>query len=225
MSDLTNLYAGWLGDLPGDFSQSLVAIGRRIQLDPGQIVFCNGDVDTDIYGISHGTARMQIAMNEHEQRLGHIIGPGFWFGDNEFVSGFPRIMEIEAATELHLLQISRSDFLQLALDFSEAWRWIALLLAQHLIISVGAADDLMLASSEKRLAAVLLRFSGYRLGHPNSPLVEVIPATQQEIAVATNLSRASAGRILREMEENGEISIEYGALVIRDLSTLMARLS
>lgn len=180
MSDLTNLYAGWLGDLPGDFSQSLVAIGRRIQLDPGQIVFCNGDVDTDIYGISHGTARMQI---------------------------------------------SRSDFLQLALDFSEAWRWIALLLAQHLIISVGAADDLMLASSEKRLAAVLLRFSGYRLGHPNSPLVEVIPATQQEIAVAANLSRTSAGRILREMEENGEISIEYGALVIRDLSTLMARLS
>ncbi|MEY8099993.1 helix-turn-helix domain-containing protein, partial [Falsihalocynthiibacter sp. S25ZX9] len=67
------------------------------------------------------------------------------------------------------------------------------------------ADDLMLSAPQKRMASVLLRLSGNRLGHQRSPPIKAIPATQQELAVAANLSRASAGSILREMERNGEI--------------------
>lgn len=224
MTNTAKLRAGWLGDLPGAFAERLVAIGRWVRLDRGQIVFGIGSDDMDLYGIARGTARMHIAMNEHEQRVGHIIGPGFWFGDNEFVSGVPRIMEIDAATDLLLLRIPRSDFQQLAREFPDAWRWIALLAVQHLTLAIGAADDLMLSSGESRLVAVLLRLSGHRLGHPASPPLEFLPATQQELAVAANLSRASAGRILRMLEDKGEISIEYGALVIRDPRALAARL-
>lgn len=225
MTDLMNLYAGWLGDLPKDFAKSFVAIGRWVPIEQGQIVYCNGDTSLDLLGVSRGTARMQIAMNEHEQRVGHVIGPGFWFGEVEFVSGVPRIMEIEASSDLLLLQVTRTDFQHLAVTYPEAWRWISLLVVQHLTIAAGAADDLMLPSSSKRLAAVLLRLSGHRLGHPNSPKIDFVPATQQEIATAANLSRASTGKILREMEGCGELSIEYGALVIRDATSLAARLS
>jgi CRP-like cAMP-binding protein len=224
MTKDNKLQSGWLGDLPRDFVDEFIKIGKWVHMDQGQIVYCNGDAGTELYGIAHGTARMQIAMNEHEQRLGHIIGPGFWFGDNEFILGLPRIMEIEAATDLLLLQIERNDFLQLAQDFPDAWRWISILAAQHLIIAVGAVDDLMLSSSKKRVAAVLLRFTGRRLGHPKSPPIDVIPATQQDMAIATNLSRSSVGSILREMERKGDISIEYGAIVIRDAIALEARL-
>lgn len=224
MTDFDNLHAGWLGDLPRDFTDSLVAIGRWAQVDRGQTIYDIGADDTDLYGITSGTARMQMAMNEHEQRLSHVIGPGFWFGENEFVSDTPRMLEFEAATDMLLLQVPRADFQKLAQEFPDAWRWIALLAGQHLITAIGAADDLMLSSSEKRMAAILLRLSGNRLGHPHSPPIDIIPATQQELAVAANLSRASAGSILREMERNGEISIEYGALVIRDAKALAARL-
>ena len=224
MNSFATLKAGWLGDLPPNLADEFVKIGRWVHISRRQVVFSNGDADTDLYGIAHGTARMQIAMNEHEQRMGHIIGPGFWFGDNEFVTGIPRIMEIEAATDMVLLQITRKSFEQFTQEFADAWKWIAVLTAQHLIIAVGAADDLMLSSSENRVAAVLLRLSGSRFGHPCSPPIDVIPVTHQDIAVATNLSRASAGRILRKMDKNGEISIEYGALVIRDADALAARI-
>lgn len=224
MTDIDTLRAGWLGDLPRDFADSFVAIGRWVRLDRGQIVFGNGEEGTYLYGIARGTARMHITMNEHEQRMGHIIGPGFWFGDAEFVAGIPRIMEVDAATDLVLLRVVLSDFRQLAQAFPDAWRWISLLVVQHMFISIGAADDLMLADARKRLAAVLLRLSGRRLGHLASPPINIIPATQQELAAAANLSRASAGRILKEMEEMGEISIEYGALQIRDAGALAARL-
>ncbi len=224
MTDSDILRAGWLGDLPGDFADSFVAIGRWVRLERGQIVYGNGQEGTYIYGIARGTARMHIAMNEHEQRMGHIIGPGFWFGDAEFVAGVPRIMEVDAATDLLLLRVMLSDFRQLARDYPDAWRWIALLVVQHMFISIGAADDLMLGDARKRLAAVILRFGGYRLGHQASPPINNLPTTQQELAAAANLSRASAGRILREMEDKGEISIKYGALRIRDAGALAARL-
>ena len=219
-----NLLAGWLGDLPQGFAESFVAIGQWIQMDRGQMVYGIGADDTSLYGIANGTARMHMAMNEHEQRLSHVIGPGFWFGENEFVSGVSRILEFEAATDLLLLQVTHNDFQKLAPEFPDAWKWIAQLAGQHLITAIGAADDLMLPTAEKRLVAVLLRFSGNRLGHPQSPPFENIPVTQHELAVAANLSRASAGPILRMLEKEGEILIDYGALVICDACSLGARL-
>jgi len=223
VTDTADLRAGWLGDLPQGFADAFLKIGRWVQMDRGQIVYGIGTDDTNLYGIASGTARMHMAINEHEQRLSHVIGPGFWFGENELVSGLARMLEFEAATDMLLLKITHYDFQQLARELPDAWKWIALLAGQHLITAIGAADDLMLSSSEKRIAAVLLRFSGNRLGHPRSPPINVIPATQNELAVASNLSRASAGNILREMERNREISIEYGALVIRDAEALAAR--
>lgn len=223
MPDYSNLRAGWLGDLPREFADAFLKTGRWMQINSGQIIYGIGANDNNLYGVASGTARMQMAMNEHEQRLSHVVGPGFWFGENEFVSGSLRMLEFEAATDMLLLKINRNDFLQLSREFPAAWKWIALLAGQHLITAMGAADDLMLSAPKKRMASVLLRLSGNRLGHPRSPPIKVIPATQQELAVAANLSRASAGSILREMEKNGEISIGYGALVICNADALTAR--
>jgi CRP-like cAMP-binding protein len=224
MTDYSSLRAGWLGDLPQDFADAFLKIGRWVQINSGLIIYGIGSNNTNLYGIASGTARMQMAINEHEQRLSHIIGPGFWFGENELVSGSPRLLEFEAATDLLLFKITRNDFLQLSREFPDAWKWIALLAGQHLITAIGAADDLMLSAPQKRMASVLLRLSGNRLGHPQSPPIKAIPATQHELAVAANLSRASAGSILREMERNGEISIGYGNLVICNSDALSARL-
>jgi CRP/FNR family transcriptional regulator, cyclic AMP receptor protein len=225
MADPTKLFAGWLGDLPSDFAENFIAIGRWVQVERGQIIYRNGDTDTGLFGISDGVVRIQIAMNEHEQRVGQIIGPGFWFGGHAFSTGSPRKIEVEAATDAALLRVTPSDFEKLVTEFPVAWKWIATLFSHHLTLAMGAADDLMLSSSELRLAAVLLRFSGNRLGHPNSPPQNEILASQQELAVAANLSRASAGRILREMEKTGEVSIGYGTVEIRDAKALAARLS
>lgn len=225
MTDNSNLRQGWLGEFPPELAKKLVGIGRWTKLGRGDVVYNQGDAETDLYGIANGIARMQIAMNEHEQRVAHVIGPGFWFGEYAFVSGSQRAVEIEAATDLLLLRITRHAFQRLADEHPEIWRWIALLCSQHTIMAIGGADDLMLPTSEKRLIAVLLRLSGHRLNHPSSPPIEVVPITQAELATASNLSRATAGRILRELESRDEISIEYGSIIIRDANALLATLA
>lgn len=183
-----------------------------------------GSEANHLFGIASGSARMHLAINEHEQRVAHVCGPGFWFGEYEFVAKVPRIMEIEAAEDLKLLCVNRVDFDRMAVSTPDAWKWLTVLSSQHLAIAIGAGDDLMLPDLEKRVVTVLLRFCGARLGHPASPLVRRIPVTQAELAVAANLSRSSAGKVLRELERAGEITIDYGAINVCDVFALTKRL-
>ena len=218
------LQAGWFGELPEDVSDGICSIGEWVRFDKGDIIFEHGAEEADLYGLASGSICMHIAMGEHEQRLAHICGPGFWFGDFEFVSGASRMMAVEAAEDVLLLRVRRSDFLKLAKVQPDIWRWIALLAVQHITIAVGAADDLMLPSVKKRVAAVLLRLSGRRFAHPASKPMSTIYLTQLELAVAANLSRAAAGKILREMAESGAIKIDYGSIRILNPVALAAKL-
>ena len=208
------LRSGWLGDLPEDFIESFLALGSWVRVPAGGVVYGVGAKGSDLYGIASGVARLHIALNEHEQRLAHFCGPGFWFGDFEF----------DAAEDLLLLRIQRRDFVKFAGSKPDAWRWIALLVAQHAALALSAADDLMLPSAEKRLVATILRLSGRRYAHPASAPLPAIPITQQDLAVASNLSRSSAGSILRELQQAGEISIDYGKIIIQNAEALSIRL-
>lgn len=224
-TELDGLKSGWMGDVPADFADEMLAMGQWQLVPGGEILYGHGAESRDLFGIADGSLHMRIAMNEHEQRLAHICGPGFWFGENELISGSARILETEASEDLVLLRIPAHDFLHLARSRPDAWRWIALLAVQHQALAIGAADDLMLPSAAKRLIGVLLRLSGNRLNNPASPALTVIHLTQQELAVAANLSRASAGRILRELAGAGDIAIDYSAISILNAAGLAKRLT
>ncbi|WP_193142747.1 MULTISPECIES: Crp/Fnr family transcriptional regulator [unclassified Meridianimarinicoccus] len=224
MADHTHLKSGWLGDVPAPLADSILSLGSWVRVPAGEIVFRIGDEAGDLFGIASGSIGMHIAMNEHEQRVAHICGPGFWFGDFELVTGLQRIMEIDANEDLLLLRVTRTAFLEMAGAEPEIWRWIAVLAVQHGMLAMGAADDLMLASAEARVVALLLRLTGHRLNHPASPPLESIRITQQELAVAANLSRTATGTILRKLKRNGEIHMDYGVIAVRNPEALQARL-
>lgn len=224
MKDVDTLTSGWLRDVSEPFRDRLLSLGRWHTVPRGTVIFGQGADEQDLFGIASGSIRMHIAMNEHEHRVAHICGPGFWVGEHEFITGTPRIIEMEAPEDTTLMRFRRSDFAQLLKDVPDAWRWIALLAAQHLAVAIGAADDLMLPLAEKRMAAVLLRLCARRLAHPASPAVDRILMSQSELASAANLSRASAGRILRDFAKAGAIATNYGSIDILDPEALAAKL-
>ncbi len=218
------LVRGWLSDTPTAFVDKLLSIGRTVRYSAGDIVFSLGANEQDLYGIADGAVKMCI-MNEAEQRLLHIAGPGFWFGEAELIKGIPRTLEAFAATDLCLMVIRKIDFLKLTDHYPDAWRCISMLAVDHQLLAIGAGDDLMLSKVQKRVAAILLRFSGNRLSHPTTPAFNRVTATQQEIAMAANISRATAARVMRAMVERGEIGIEYGSVAIHKPEALQDILS
>ena len=89
-------------------------------------------------------------------------------------------------------------------------------------IALNVAADLLIADSERRCAAVLLRLAGLRLaGLDDTEPVEV-SITQSELAGAVNLSLNSVGTMLHRLKARGLIEPGYRGLTIRSPAALRA---
>jgi CRP-like cAMP-binding protein len=90
------------------------------------------------------------------------------------------------------------------------------------------ASDLLIPDSERRLAAVLRRFGGLQgLTNVGDDPVAAgttvhVPVTQAELAAAANLSRNSAGTILKRFATRGIIDTGYRDILITDPARLIA---
>ena len=212
----TSLWQGWLADMPVCLAEALLSQGIWHDYRAGDVIYHVGSEDRSLWGLASGTVRMWLATNEHEARFGHAFGPGFWFGEYELVTRHPRLIEMEVAEATRAICIPASRIERLTHEQPQLWRWIAVLAAQHTLLAVSACDGMMLRNPVSRTAAQVLRLSGRRAAHPH----DVMPITQQNLAEVLNLSRSSTGRILRQFEKDGLISLEYGAIVLRDADAM-----
>ncbi|MGI9525019.1 MAG: helix-turn-helix domain-containing protein [Hyphomicrobiaceae bacterium] len=86
----------------------------------------------------------------------------------------------------------------------------------------AAANDLALRSGRIRLAAVLLRLSGYRASLQQTEPSASIPANQREVASLANVSISRASDHLRAFCDAKMIRLEYGRIVILAFDKLEA---
>ena len=219
---LAALLAGWLSELPATLAGKLILRGKEVDLAAGQTVYKVGDETRSMWCILSGAVRMNIATNENEHRFGHLITPGFWFGEYELLTGHPRLIEMQCALPTRLMRFSYNDFEEIGQGDPSLWRWVAVLSAQHTLLALSAADDLLLKDPARRCAALLLRLAGHRAAHPATMPLDVLPLSQNDITEALNMSRSSTGAILRQMEREGSVKLEYGSIRLVDVARLKA---
>ena len=70
-------------------------------------------------------------MNEQPPRFCHLVGPGFWFGDNEFVFGRLAILDITCASDAVLFLVSEKQFDGATSKHPVAWKAVAGLLSMN----------------------------------------------------------------------------------------------
>lgn len=219
------LKTGWLGQVSPVLSDAFLDAGHLRAYPDGATIYGLGSDCCFLWGIAAGLVRMWVTMNEQEPRFGHVAGPGSWFGENEVITGQPRIIEMEAAGETCVCIVTREDIQSIARRHPEAWHAIALLAVMNQSTAIGAADDLMLRNAKNRLVAVLLRLSSHRNAYQGAAPIAKIPAAQAEIAVAANLSRSSAAAILAELSCEGLIRTDYRWVAILEPERLSAMLA
>jgi CRP-like cAMP-binding protein len=206
--------SGWLGQLPEPLAEAVLAAGRWVVFAEREIVYGLGIQDRSLWGIESGCVRFQIAVNEAAPRFAHVAGPGYWFGEHAFLTGRPRLFEVETASACRLLMLEYKEAERIGENQPEIWREIAHLAGLSQATAMGAADDLMLRGTHKRLAAVLLRLASRRNAFQGAPPVDVIPATQSEIADACGMSRTVAASAMAAFVASGAIKTEYGRIRI-----------
>jgi CRP-like cAMP-binding protein len=106
----------------------------------------------------------------------------------------------------------------------ERWKHMIPLSLEYGDTTATIAADLLIPNAEARLVAVLLRFAGLRRRGSLVTAPITVPVTQQDLAAATNLSRAWTGRILRRLTAVGLVETRYSGITIRDPQALQSHL-
>lgn len=211
--------SGWLADTSEEFRGLFLPMARWRSFDAGTLVTMGGEEADDIIGLASGVVSFTSALGLPETPVMHFARAVFWMGYGPILFGGARVMSAETRSEVWVASFPKARVLPLLDGTTQWWRYFMGLAADYGHNCATIASDLLIPESERRCAAVLLRFGGCR-GEGAVPVL--VPVTQGELAAAANLSRNSAGTILRGWAARGLIETGYGGITIRDPAGLQA---
>ncbi len=211
----------WISASPPEFRAALLSRALWRRHDPGDVLARAGDTAADIFGLASGTMAFATDKGPPDTRLTHIMHPGDWFGVVPILTGGGRSGEISLRTSGLVARVTGAAIEAITAENPHWWREIGRLSVLFAQIAAGAAADLMIADNRERCAATLLRLAGVRhrsgIAGPGPVIAEI---GQNELGAVANLSRNSVGRILKELEAAGLVSIAYRAITLPDPAAL-----
>ena len=212
---------GWLSQMPEHFRQNFVGRCRLQKVEAGDLVYGLDDPPGGIYGVASGGVSMALAPQERGPYLGHVMGPGNWFGLAAAMHKQSRVMGVSATRATALLLLPMAEFDALVTENPANWRFFTAMALMNTSIAMGAADDLLIRDTSRRCIATLLRLAGLRNASGLTPPLTEVDLTQEELAYLSNLSRNATGLLLRDMEKRGHIELAYKSIRIQNAHALL----
>jgi CRP-like cAMP-binding protein len=211
----------WLSQFDRRTQDLICSRMRLVSLPKNRMLFDMEDTATDIYCLVSGCAIISIPHPVQGIVNAHVMFAGRWFGEPAALGRRPRIMSVLARRNCELLALSQGRVAELlkaepALDWA-FFNLMALNVEEYLLHAV----DLLIVDPRLRLYSRLLTFAGRLLNHLPPPPV-AIPITQEELAVASNLSRSTVYHFLTELAERNICEIGYREIRILDVERLAA---
>jgi CRP-like cAMP-binding protein len=112
-----------------------------IEVGPGEYVFHEGDLGTEMYIIFEGQVEILNRVNDEDKLLA-LLDKGDFFGEMALLEDRPRAASARSATACRLLQINGATFDQMLRDNPE----IAVRMMRKLSRRLRATDDLLKAA-------------------------------------------------------------------------------
>ena len=210
----------WFASLPEAVRTDIVSCGRGRALQPGQRLFCRGDVSDGMYGVLEGTVRVSGVTREGRETVLDFYGPGSWFGEVSTLDGSPRIHDAEANGVVLLLQVSPVDLEELLAAHAAFSRALLRLEAQRLRILLTALESYSTQSLEQRLANRLLMLADHHGRTTTQGLELGLVLSQETLARLIGSTRQRVNQILKEFVREGIVEQHYGRIVLLDRARL-----
>lgn len=211
---------GWLSRMPEPFRQNFVGRCRLLKVAAGERVYGLDDPPGGIYGIASGSISMALAPQEQGPYLGHLMGPGSWFGLAAAMHKQSRVVGVTATRASVLLLLPMAEFDAIVTENPASWRFFTAMAMINMSVAMGAADDLLIRDTSRRCIATLLRLAGLRSSSGLTPPLSEVDVTQEELAYLSNLSRNAAGLLLRDLQKRGLIELAYKSIRILNPTAL-----
>lgn len=201
--------------------ESLAKDFVRLQFQPSEMVFQQGDMGQAMYLIESGQVRIYVADDEGQETSVNLFGPGDVFGELAVIDDLPRSANVVAMDATVVHRLSREAFReqmrrtpQLALNFMKA-------LSVRLRYSTQQMGNLALLDVPSRLASKLLELAKqHGTPHPNGVRIG-LTLTQSDLASLIGTTRESINKALGTFRRQGFIQVQPpGQIVITNPDAL-----
>lgn len=212
---------GWLSRESATFRQAWLAQGRIMAVARGGTIYREGDEGRSFYGILSGGIFAVIGPPRLAPRLVNIMPAGTWFGAGPVLSRGRRSIEFRAAEASRLLVVPGPAAAQMTAGSPEALRAVGALAMIGHDLATRVAAELLIPSSARRIAAILVRVAA-PVGAEGRVPAEGIALAQSQLAEMANVSRNLANTALRDFRAAGWVESGYNRIRVTDRDALAA---
>jgi CRP/FNR family cyclic AMP-dependent transcriptional regulator len=203
----------WFIDLDAELQERIAEKVFTIQGNKGDVMLRAGDEVQGWYAVLSGLVKLQSASSRGRRSAYLGIPGGEWFGEGSAMRADPRHYDVIALRDSELLCLPRAEFTELRatnLKFNQA---IAEQLNMRLAQAMVIIETMRLKTPEQRVAMYL----GRLLWHGPRKL----SLSQEELGVLAGLSRQTVNAVLKTLEQQKFVSLDFGRVSIVDEEGLM----
>ena len=181
----------------------------------GDRIIHAGDPATTLYYITSGSVSVMLEDETGHEMVLAYLNSGDFFGEMGLFDHEERSALVAARTECEVAEISYSKFLEVAHDDPSIMVLLSTQLAGRLRATSRKVINLAFLDVAGRVARTLLDLAHQpdAISHPQGKQLRI---TRQEIAKIVGCSREMAGRVLKELEDQGLITAHGKTVVVFD---------
>jgi CRP-like cAMP-binding protein len=198
--------------MPESFRVRLLQNALLLTFEPGQTIFRPGDPVGGIYGLVAGTIVVNTAPPGSTPRLIHIAIPGGWAGEDCFITGQPRRIELVVQSQAWVMHVPLKTMELMAQSDPDTIRAFC-------AISIMSADSLLriVHDLQKRNVSARIASALHRIAWAENTSVSV---SQENLSIITNTSRKQVNSAIQHFVENGWVAISYRSITVKDPEAL-----
>lgn len=132
----------------------------------------------------------------------------------------PRAEDVIAGSAALVLQFPEAALRSLLKDAPHYWHDFALLMAQRLRVTYKSTETLSAPSAAQRLAGRLLMMADGNGGLNDRQ--STILVSQSHLAAMVSLSRQTTNQLLKDLERQQMVRLQFGKVTILDAARLQA---
>ncbi|MEW6047058.1 MAG: Crp/Fnr family transcriptional regulator [Bacillota bacterium] len=193
-----------LGALPVAALRELSATMRPVQLQPGQILFVQGDRGDSVFVVESGRLRVFRTSPGGKERTLAYLRAGEVLGEMAVLGHLPRSASVQAVDPSRLWRLDGHVLLRLLASEPGAALGIVQLLARRLADADRQLEETSGRVAE-RLAPVLRRLAAQASSRGEPGSVRKVRITQQELAEMVSATRESVNRGLARLQALGVV--------------------
>ncbi len=193
---------------------SFLELSVRHHYPADKLIFSEGEKPETLFYVISGSVSVTLQDEDNREIILAYLNPGEFFGEiSLFDSDRNRSASIRTRKATELAEISYDNFREYARCNPEIFFILGKQMAQRLRSTTQRVADLSFLDVTGRVASALLELSksSEAITHPDGMLLKI---TRQELGKLTNCSREMVGRVLKDMESQGLISVRGKSITV-----------